>query len=104
MGEWSNVYGSVATTRKIYLGKGVKYFDKIGVAEFLLESHDLNTGDRLIVTGSTTGLIETTAEEIRLGSGTVVQKASKGDTISLKIDEKIRPSDKLYKIVKTNND
>lgn len=102
MGEWSNVHGSVATTKKIYIGKGVKYFDKIGVGEFLLESHDINVGDRLIVTGPTTGLVEAVAEEIRLGSGDDVQKAGKGDTISLKISEKIRPSDKLYKIVEAH--
>lgn len=102
MGEWSNVHGSIATTRKIYIGKGVKYFDKIGVGEFLLESHDINVGDRLIVTGPTTGLIETVAEEIRLGSGDSVAKAGKGNTISLKINEKIRPSDKLYKIVEAH--
>jgi putative protease len=102
MGEWSNVHGSVATTRKIYIGKGVKYFDKIGVGEFLLESHDINVGDRLIVTGPTTGLVEAVAEEIRLGTGTAVDKASKGATISLKIAEKIRPSDKLYKVVEAH--
>jgi len=99
MGEWSNVHGSVATTKKIYIGKGVKYFEKIGVGEFLMESHDINIGDKLIVTGPTTGLIETTVEEIRLGSGDLVQQAVKGNTISLQIGEKIRASDKLYKIV-----
>lgn len=46
MGEWSNVHGSVATTRKIYIGKGVKYFDKIGVGEFVMESHDINVGEK----------------------------------------------------------
>ncbi|MCD8538663.1 MAG: U32 family peptidase [Leadbetterella sp.] len=102
MGEWSNVHGSVATTKKIYIGKGVKYFDKIGVGEFLLESHDIHVGDRLIVTGPTTGLIEAVAAEIRLGSGDPVEKAGKGNTISLKIAEKIRPSDKLYKIVEAH--
>lgn len=102
MGEWSNVHGSVATTRKIYIGKGVKYFEKIGVGEFLLESHDINIGDKLIVTGPTTGLIEAVAEEIRLGTGTSVDKAGKGSTISLKIGEKIRPSDKLYKVVEAH--
>jgi len=102
MGEWSEVNGSLATTRKIYIGKGVKYFDKIGVGEFLLESHEIKTGDRIIVTGPTTGLIESVASEIRLDSGEIVQKAGKGNTISLKIEEKIRPSDKLYKIVAAN--
>ena len=99
MGEWSNAYGSVATTRKIYLGKGVKYFNNIGVGEFLLESHDIKKGDRLIVTGPTTGLVEAIAEEIRTDDGLMVDRAGKGSTISLKMGEKIRPSDKLYKIV-----
>lgn len=99
MGEWSNQYGSVATQKKLYLGKGVKYFDKIGVGEFILESHELSVGDKLIVTGPTTGYVETTVAEIRLETGISVEKAVKGNTISIPITEKIRPSDKLYKVV-----
>lgn len=99
MGEWSNQYGSVATQKKLYLGKGVKYFDKIGVGEFVLESHELSVGDKLIVTGPTTGYVETTVAEIRLETGISVEKAIKGNTISIPITEKIRPSDKLYKVV-----
>lgn len=99
MGEWSNQYGSVATQKKVYLGKGMKYYDKIGVGEFLLESQEINLGDKIMITGPTTGYVETLVEEIRLDTGTAVAKASKGDTISIRIGEKIRPSDKLYKIV-----
>ncbi len=99
MGEWSNQYGSVATQKKIHLGKGVKYYDKIKVGEFVLESHDLKVGDKIIVTGPTTGYVETDVTEIRLDSGATVDKDEKGDVIALKIAEKIRPSDKLYKIV-----
>lgn len=102
IGEWSNQYGSVATEKKVYIGKGQKYFDKIGVGEFLMESHDLEAGDKIIVTGPTTGYIETVATEIRADDGTVIPKANKGDTISIAIPEKIRPSDKLYKIVPAN--
>ncbi len=102
MGEWSNVHGSVATTRKIYLGKGIKYFEKVGVGEFLIESQQLLAGDKIIVTGPTTGYVEAEVKEIRLDSGDVVEKATKGQTISFKIAEKIRPSDKLYKIVDTH--
>lgn len=102
MGEWSNVHGSVATTRKIYLGKGVKYFEKVGVGEFLIESQQIQKGDKIIVTGPTTGYVESIVEEIRLDSGEVADKAAKGQTISFKIAEKIRPSDKLYKIVEAN--
>jgi len=99
MGEWANVHGSVATTRKIYLGKGIKYFDKINVGEFLLESQSMQQGDQIIITGPTTGYVEAVLDEIRLDSGEIVTKASKGQTVSFKIAEKIRPSDKLYKIV-----
>lgn len=99
MGEWSNVHGSVASKRKIYVGKGVKYFDKINVGEFLLEANDIAIGDNLIITGPTTGYIEFKAENIRLGEGEEVEKASKGSFISMPIADKIRPSDKLYKVV-----
>lgn len=102
MGEWSNVHGSVATTRKIYLGKGIKYFDKVAVGEFLIESQNLQKGDKIIVTGPTTGYVETEVDEIRLDSGEIVEKALKGQTVSFKIADKIRPSDKLYKIVEAN--
>ena len=102
MGEWSNQYGSVATQKKLYIGKGVKYFERVGVGEFVLESHDVKVGDKLIVTGPTTGYVETTVEEIRLGSGTSVDKAIKGNTVASRIPEKIRPSDKLYKVVSSD--
>jgi U32 family peptidase len=98
MGEWSNVHGSVATEKKIYIGKGVKFFDKIGVGEFLLESHDISKGDKIIITGPTTGYIEQVIEEIHV-SGGPVEKAIKGDSIAIALPEKIRASDKLYKVV-----
>lgn len=99
MGEWSNQYGSVATQKKIYLGKGLKYFDKIGVGEFLLESHDIALGDSIVITGPTTGYVATTVAELRNADGLVIDKANKGHTFSMPMPEKIRPSDKLYKIV-----
>lgn len=102
MGEWSSVHGSVATKRRIYIGKGVKYFNKINVGEFLIESQNLKTGDNIMVTGPTTGYIESVVNEIRLDSGVVTNEAKKGDTVSFKLSDKIRPSDKLYKIVDSN--
>jgi U32 family peptidase len=99
MGEWSNQHGSVATKRKIHIGKGVKYFEKIGIAEFLMESHDLAVGDQIIITGPTTGYVESVVQEIRLADGTSTDKALKGASISMPIAEKIRPSDKLFKVV-----
>ena len=65
LGEWNEEYGSSATEKKVYVGKGVKYFSKIGVAEFVLEAGDLHKGDKLCVTGPTTGIQFLTADEIR---------------------------------------
>lgn len=98
IGEWSNVYGSAATTRKIYLGKGSKYYEKAGVATFIMESHTLNVGDEVMITGPTTGYIEATVAEIRVNDKPV-ESATRGDEVSFKLSERIRPSDKLYKKV-----
>lgn len=99
MGEWSAQYGSSATEHKEYVAKGVKYFSKLGVAEFLMEAGSIKTGDNLLIIGPTTGAIYLTAEDIRVDEKTVAQ-AAKGESISIKVPEKIRPSDKLYKLVK----
>ena len=98
MGEWSEVYGSKATTRKILLGKGIKYFPKAKVGEFLIEAHNLKKGDKIIITGPTTGIIETSVEEIRVDDKSV-EEANKGEYFSIRVDETIRASDKLYKVV-----
>lgn len=100
LGEWSHKYGSEATEKKVYVGKGIKYFSNIGVAEFLVEASELNVGDKLLVTGPTTGAIFATLEEARVDLEPV-DKVKKGERFSMKI-EKIRPSDKLYKLVSTN--
>ncbi len=98
LGEWSDTYGSKATTKKIYLGRGVHYFSKIKVGEFKIESHQLKKGDQLLVTGPTTGVLEFTAEEIQLDNKEV-DSVPRGVHCSIKVPEKIRASDKLYKIV-----
>ncbi len=98
LGEWSHSYGSKATKRKIYIGKGTNYFSKIGVAEFKIETQPLKTGDEVIITGPTTGVIQMTVEEIRVDLE-VVDKAPKGVRCSIPVAEKIRRADKLYKIV-----
>lgn len=100
LGEWSKNYGSSATKRKEYIGKGMKYFSNIGVAEFLLESGELAIGDEILITGSTTGAVIATVDEIRVALKPV-EKAVKGQHFSIKIGQKIRPSDKLYKWVDT---
>ena len=99
LGEWTHHYGSDATERKIYVGKGVKYFSNLGVAEFLVEAAELNVGDKLLVTGPTTGALFLTADEMRVDLQPV-PTVHKGEHFSIKCD-KIRPSDKLYKLVST---
>ncbi|MCF0208492.1 MAG: U32 family peptidase [Bacteroidaceae bacterium] len=97
LGEWNQHYGSAATEKKVYIGKGMKYFSKIGVAEFKIEAGELNKGDKLLITGPTTGVIYLNADEIRYDLKPV-DKATKGQRISIAVPEKVRPSDKLYKL------
>ncbi len=96
LGEWSMKYGSSATRTKVYAAKGVRYFSNIGVAEFLMEAGELHVGDEIVITGPTTGAVIMTVDEIRVDLKSV-EKAVKGDSFSIKVDKKIRPSDKLYK-------
>jgi len=98
LGEWSSNYGSMATQRKVYVGKGLNYFSNLKVAEFKLETGPLKVGDEIFITGPTTGLVKTTVTEIQLDHQSV-EEAPKGSYISIPVDTKIRKSDKLYKIV-----
>ncbi|MBT8228711.1 MAG: U32 family peptidase [Bacteroidia bacterium] len=100
MGEWNDAYGSKATEKKIFLGKGVKYYNKIKVGEFKIESHNLNKGDLIMITGPDFGVIKFKVEEMRV-EDTPVDNVTKGDHFSLKVNEVIRPSSKLYKIIET---
>ncbi|MCH5179158.1 MAG: U32 family peptidase [Prevotellaceae bacterium] len=101
LGEWNKDYGSSATEKKVYVGRGIKYFSKIGVAEFLLEAAPLDKGDRLLITGPTTGAVYVDADEIRYDYSPV-DHAEQGRYVSIAVPEKIRPSDKLFKLVKTD--
>ncbi len=103
LGEWSSKYGNRATKRKMLIGKGTNYFTKIKVAEFQLESNELKVGDEILITGPTTGVVETTIKEIRVDLKPV-EKAVKGDSFSIALDTMIRRSDKLYKVVEVTND
>ena len=98
LGEWSANYGSRATKRKIYIGKCTNYFTNIQVAEFKLETQNLKPGDEIIVTGPTTGVVQTTVKEIRFDMEPV-EEGIKGQHISVPVDIKLRRSDKLFKIV-----
>lgn len=96
LGEWTHRYGSSATKTKVLIGKGIKYFSKLGVAEFQIESGSLRVGDEILVTGPTTGAVTQVVEEIRVDLKPV-EEAKKGDRFSIRMSEKIRPSDKLFK-------
>jgi putative protease len=98
MGEWSDNPGSKATKRKVYLGKGMKFYENAGIGEFLIEAQNIKIGDELIITGPTTGVIETTLTELRVDNQPV-EMAKRGVSITFPIAGKIRPSDKLYKLV-----
>lgn len=95
LGEWSGKYGSSATRTKSYAARPLRYFPRLGVAEFLLEAGEIRVGDELLVTGSTTGALEFKAGELRLDSG-VTDKVVKGDVFSVAVPAKIRLSDRLY--------
>jgi putative protease len=102
LGEWSSKYGSSATRVKQYVAKGVKYYSKLGVGEFLLEAGELNVGDEIVITGPTTGALILTVDEIQVDCKSV-QRAVKGDSFSIAVPAKIRPSDRLYKWEHTEN-
>ena len=102
LGEWSANYGSEATHKKIYVGKCTNFFNKLGVAEFLLEAQYLSVGDEILITGETTGAYEDTVKEIRVKLKPV-EKVEKGTYFSMKTNELIRRNDKLFKIVPTEH-
>ena len=103
LGEWNEAYGSKATEKKVYAAKTIKYFSKIGVAEFQVEAHDINVGDKLLITGPTTGaLFIDEVTEIRYDLKPV-QTAKKGQRISIAVPDKVRPNDKLFILEKEND-
>ena len=95
LGEWSAKYGSSATRTKRYIAKGVRYFPKLGVGEFRMEAGELHPGDEIIITGTDTGAIIMTVDELRLEYDPV-DVVKKGQSFSIKVPRKIRPSDRLY--------
>jgi putative protease len=100
LGEWSPANGSMATQRKVYIGKGRHFYPKASVGEFIIEAYDLKVGDKILVTGPTTGAQETLVTSI-MSEDIDVKTATKGNRITMPLNFKIRPSDKLYKLVKT---
>nr|PIF02144.1 MAG: collagenase-like protease [Paludibacter sp.] len=101
LGQWTKNYGSEATHRKVYIGRVTNFFSKIGVAEILLEAQTLEIGDEILITGETTGAYEDTVKEMRVELQ-AVEKAVKGNYLSIKTSELVRRNDKVYKIVLAN--
>ena len=98
IGEWSSNYGSQATERKVYVGKATKYYSKLGVAEFQVEAAEFETGEKMLITGNTTGALYAVASEIH-GDNGPVPAARQGMKVAIPVPAKVRPGDKLYKVV-----
>ena len=94
----SRTSGSQATQKKVYLGKGAHYFPKSGIAEFAIEAYDLKKGDKILITGPSTGARETIVEELYVDE-LPAEKADKGKSCTLRLPFRVRTSDKLYKLV-----
>jgi len=99
LGEWSAISGSAATQKKVYIGKGRHFYPKSNIAEFLIEAYDINVGDKVLIQGPTTGSQEMVMEAMQVDQKPQADKATKSDVITFKTDFRVRPSDKLYKIV-----
>lgn len=99
LGEWSDNSGSSATQKKVYIGKGRHFYPKSNVAEFLIEAYDLTVGDKVLIQGPTTGSQEMVIETMQVDEKPDSEKAIKSDIITFKTDFRVRPSDKMYKIV-----
>ncbi len=102
LGEWSNVHGSKATRKKLYIGKVTNYFSKIGVAEIKVEAYGLKKGDRIMIIGPTTGVEEVVIEELRDYNENVVDTIEKNNVATFKVAAKLRRSDRVYKILENN--
>ena len=103
MGEWNKHYGSVATEKKVLIGKIRKYFSKLSVAEVAVEATDFKVGDRLLITGPTTGVMYLNAEEIRYDLQPV-DIARQKQRVSIPVPDKVRPNDKIFKLVKVKSE
>ncbi|WP_027383640.1 peptidase U32 family protein [Epilithonimonas caeni] len=99
LGEWSDNSGSSATQKKVYVGKGRHFYPKSNIAEFVIEAYDLTVGDKVLIQGPTTGSQEMVVETMRVDQKPEAEKASKSDVITFETNFRVRPSDRLYKIV-----
>lgn len=96
LGEWTHEYGNSATRQKVFVASCQKYFSKIGVGEFKMETGALSLGDEILITGPTTGLLRFKVEELRRDDGATTDRVEKGMIFSMPVPEKVRPSDRVY--------
>ncbi len=101
LGEWSANSGSSATQKKVYVGKGRHFYPKSNIAEFLIEAYDISIGDKILIQGPTTGSQEIVLDDMKVDQKVNAKTATKSDVITFKTDFRVRPSDKLYKIVES---
>jgi len=102
LGEWTEKYGSRATKTKVYVGKVTNYFSKLKVAEVKIETHEIKTGEDILIIGPTSGVIEMKISEIRID----LEKsdvAVKGDLCSIPVNDVVRKNDKVYKLVEAED-
>lgn len=97
LGEWTPQPGSAATEKKIYIGKGTRYYPRIGVGEFIVEAGTVNPGDILMITGPKCGMVKEKMETLVV-NGKKNKHAKKGDLITFPFETKVTAADKLYKI------
>lgn len=99
LGEWSGTYGSQATKEKVYIGKANKYFAEAKVGEFTLETKELKVGDKVIITGPSTGALELEVTSLH-SAGSPVEKVEKGDVeVTFPVSDRMRKNDKLFVVV-----
>jgi len=103
LGEWSGLYGSKASEEKIYLGKGLHYYEKPQIGEFTLESGELSLEDEVYIIGPTTGVLRQKVTALRVDEGDVTV-AKKGQIFTMPVEKKVRSSDKLFVIKKRNTE
>lgn len=103
LGEWTPNPGSAATERKLYIGKATKYYPKIGIGEFLVETGSLKIGDTLMVSGAHIGMMKETMQTLVV-NGLEAGEAKRGDKITFPVPAKVTHNDKLYKIVPAANE
>ena len=102
LGEWNKSYGSNATERKVYVGRATKFYSRLSVGEFAVEATTFKLGDKLLVTGPTTGVMYLTATEIHDQDGQPVSEAPQGRLCAIPVSGKVRPNDKLFKLTTDN--